>query len=85
MSEATRLSVSVPEPVSSWVLDELQSDAYTGYLRRVHAGPVGQGTEWEEFVSRGCGLPKTVVLRVETVTGGDEVGRATTFEFTRRA
>lgn len=62
---------------TDWILDELRSDSYQQYLRRVHDGPVSVGEEWAEFVSCGCATPQDVVLRVERVEGGTELGQET--------
>ncbi|MFB6224149.1 MAG: hypothetical protein ABEH86_10825 [Haloarcula sp.] len=62
---------------TDWILDELRDDSYQQYLRRVHDGPVSVGEEWTEFVSCGCATPQDVVLRVERVEGGTELGQET--------
>lgn len=59
----------------------LSAGTYVTYLRRVHGGSVGVGDRWEEFVSRGCGSTRDVVLTVESVVGGDGIGETTDFEF----
>lgn len=83
-TQATAVTVSLPSTVSGWVRDELETERYVGYLRRVHAGPIASGDEWEEFVSRGCGMPKTVTLRVESIRGGTELGASTIIEYAER-
>lgn len=65
----------------AWVADALAERPYVGYLRRVHAGSVAPGDEWDEFVSRGCGGTRDVSLAVAAVEGGDAVGPTTTFTF----
>jgi hypothetical protein len=64
-----------------WVASALEEASYRGYLRRTHAGTVAVGEAWEEFVAPGCSSPTDVVLRVERVGGGAEVGDDTVFEF----
>lgn len=70
-----------PEGEEEWVIDALAEQSYTGYLRRVHAGPVAPGDRWSEFVSRGCGGTRDVILTVVSVDGGDAIGSRTTFSF----
>jgi hypothetical protein len=79
---ADRVTLSYPKDEQT--RDELESDTYRSYLRRARDGPVSAGDEWEEFVSRGCGSTRDVVLHVETVDGGSVVGDATEFEFVPR-
>ncbi|MFB6218791.1 MAG: hypothetical protein ABEH77_06380 [Halobacteriaceae archaeon] len=69
---------------NEWVTDGLADEHFVGYLRRAHAGPVAVGDEFEEFVSRGCTSPYDVVLRVEAVEGGDDIGEGTAFAFVAR-
>ncbi|WP_435116251.1 hypothetical protein [Halolamina sp. C58] len=84
MSEtiADRVVLTV-EPDDDGTVAALDSDRYRAFLRRAHAGPVGVGDEWAEFVSRGCGSTRDVTLRVAAVEGGEEVGAGTAFAFRR--
>jgi len=59
---------------TEWLLGELRKDTYETYLKRAHEGPVAVGDEWDEFVSCGCATPQDVLLRVERVEGGTELG-----------
>ena len=59
-----------------WVEDELWSDDVAGRLRDAH-GTLAEGDAVEEFVSKGCGVPVGVTLRVERVDGGAEIGNET--------
>jgi hypothetical protein len=79
---ADRVTLSYPEDERT--RDELESDTYRSYLRRARDGPVSPGEEWEEFVSRGCGSTRDVVLHVEAVDDGSAVGPTTEFEFVPR-
>jgi len=69
---------------SGWILEGLREDAYVRYIRVAHAGPVAAGEEWTEFVNCGCASPMDVILRVETVEGGDAIGDETAIEFVPR-
>lgn len=68
-----------------WIRDGLREETYLGYLRRVHAGPVAAGDEFEEFVNGGCGRVTDVTLRVETVEGGGRLGPETALEVVHRS
>ena len=59
-----------------WVENKLSSDSYKGYIRRTY-GTVTEGGTVEEFVSKGCGVPIDVTLRVESVEGGSRVCEGT--------
>lgn len=86
MSEETASRVTVSfEPSDESTAAALDTDRYRSFLRRSHAGPVGAGDEWAEFVSRGCGSTRDVTLRVESVDGGGAVGEETAFAFEPRA
>ena len=63
--------------------DELSRDRFAAYLRRPYDA-VAEGEGLEEFVSKGCGVPVDVTLRVERLEGGSAVGRETTVEVRRR-
>ena len=57
-------------PATEWVGEQLTGETYAGFLRRTRDGPAAAGDVWEEFVSRGCGAPRDVTLRVEAVRAG---------------
>lgn len=85
---ATRVVVSydpgaVDEQLHDWVGAELGRERYAAYLRRAR-GTAREGETWEEFVSRGCGRPVDVVLRVERVEGGRALCPDTTIEVRAR-
>ncbi|MFC7139859.1 hypothetical protein ACFQMA_08415 [Halosimplex aquaticum] len=65
---------------SEWLRENMTEHTYRRYLRWAHAGPVGVGDEWEEFVNCGCASPEDVILRVEDVQGGTAIGSETTLE-----
>lgn len=65
---------------SDWLGERMDAPSYRRYLRWAHAGPVAVGDEWEEFVNCGCSSPEDVVLRVEEVDGGANIGADTTIE-----
>lgn len=71
-------------PTDESTAEALRKDPYRTYLRRTRSGPVAVGDEWEEFVSRGCGTTRDVVLRVESTIGGDSIGPETAFAFEPR-
>lgn len=75
---------SYPAAACAWVGAALSRASYGRYLRRARAGPVEPGERWPEVVSRGCGAPRDVVLRVERVTGPAVVGPETAFAFVPR-
>lgn len=64
-------------PDDETVRELLSEPAYLRYLVRAHGGPVAVGEEWEEFVNCGCATLERVVLRVEVVEGGRELGTET--------
>ena len=81
---ATRVVVSYPEELSDWGRDQVESDRYRNYLRRV-LGDVEVGYEFEEFADVGCcGDTLDIPFRVESVDGPATVGPETTIEFTTR-
>lgn len=80
---AARVTLAAPSGDDRTV-DAVDSDRYRAYLRRVHAGPVAVGDEWEEFVSRGCGSTRDVTLTVESAEGGEEISEGTAFAFEPR-
>ncbi|PSQ41072.1 hypothetical protein BRD07_06030 [Halobacteriales archaeon QS_9_68_42] len=78
---ATRVVLSydpagIDEVSRFWVEDELGSDDVAEHLRDAH-GTLAEGDAVEEFVSKGCGVPVSVTLRVERVDGGAEIGNET--------
>lgn len=81
---ARRVVVSYPDELSAWGRDQLESDSFRAYLRRVLANP-SVGDEFEEFVDTGCcGDSLDVPLRIESVEGPSEVGTETEIAYTSR-
>jgi hypothetical protein len=74
---------AIDEELRYWVRDELENESFGAYLGKAHDSAEAGG-EWEEFVSRGCGFPVDVRLRVERVDGGSRVDEKTTFEVVPR-
>lgn len=70
---------------SGWVQEGLEAPSYRRYLRHAHAGPIEEGTEWQEFINCGCASPMDVVLRVESVFDGTAIGDSTAFEIVHRS
>ncbi|MFC6614075.1 hypothetical protein ACFQAS_03725 [Halopenitus salinus] len=68
-----------------WLAEGIREPIFRRYLRRAHAGAIAVGDEWEEFVSCGCASPEDVVLRVESVESGTEMGPETTIDVVPRA
>ena len=66
-----------------WVEDELGSDDVAERLRDDH-GTLAEGDTVEEFVSKGCGVPVGITLRVERVDGGAEIGNETATDARRQ-
>lgn len=71
--------VYVPGDVS--VGEALSTSSYRRYLQRTRHGPVATGDVWNEFVARGCGATRDIVLRVVSVERGTRLGDATTLVF----
>jgi hypothetical protein len=69
---------------SDWIRDRMNVDYYLQYIKRVHGGPVAVGEEFEEFVNCGCASPQDVIVRVEAVEGGEELGADTDLEVVPR-
>jgi len=69
---------------SAWLRENMMEERYRRYLRRAHTGPVAVGDEWEEFVNCGCASPEDVILRVERVEDGAEIGPETTIDVVSR-
>jgi hypothetical protein len=65
---------------SDWLAEQMDAPSYRRYLRWAHAGPVEVGDEWDEFVNCGCSSPEDVVLRVEEIHDGENIGSETTIE-----
>lgn len=86
MAFADTVVLSYPEALSEWGRDQIETDRYRGYFRRV-LDDVAVGDEFEEFVDVGCcGDSLDVRFRVERVEGGDAVGDDTAVVYeTRRA
>jgi hypothetical protein len=81
---ATNIVVSYPEELSGWGRDQVESDRYKGYLRRV-LDEVDVGYEFEEFADVGCcGDTLDIPFRVESIEGPARVGPETEIEFTTR-
>ncbi|ELZ89166.1 MULTISPECIES: hypothetical protein [Haloferax] len=83
---ATRVVVSFPDELSAWGRDQLTTDHFVTYLRRVHED-AAPGDEWEEFLDVGCcGDALTLTLRVEELDPADatHVGEGTAVEFVER-
>lgn len=82
MTVASRIVLSYPAELSEWGRDQVETDRYRNYLRRV-VDPV-EGAEFEEFVDVGCcGDSMDIPFRVESVDG-DEVGAETDVVYTTR-
>lgn len=69
---------------SAWLAENTNDEHYRLYLRRAHEGPVSVGEEWEEFVNCGCASPEDVILRVDEIEGGSEIGPGTAIEVVPR-
>ncbi|MEF8851488.1 MAG: hypothetical protein V5A44_09015 [Haloarculaceae archaeon] len=67
----------VPVEEDDYLGESVRADTFRTYLRRAHAGPVGVGDEWAEFVNCGCGTTEDVHLHVEAVEGGSAIGETT--------
>jgi hypothetical protein len=62
----------VPEDLQFWVHDELTGETFRSSFRQ-RRDTVRAGDRFEEFVSRGCGVPVDVTLRAVTVEGGSRL------------
>ena len=81
---ATRVVLSYPEQLSKWGRDQVESDRYVGYLRKV-VDDLTVGREFEEFADVGCcGDSLDIRFRIEAVDGGDAMGPDTEIAFTTR-
>jgi hypothetical protein len=80
---ATRVVLSYPAELSKWGRDQVESDRYRGYLRKV-VDDLTVGREFEEFADVGCcGDSLDVCFRIESADG-DEMGPDTEIDFTTR-
>jgi hypothetical protein len=81
--QATRVVLSYPEGLSDWGRDQVETDRYRGYFRRV-LGDVAVGETREEFVDVGCcGDSLDIPFHVERVeAGGEAVDAATVTDAT---
>ena len=85
---ATRVVLSydpagIDEVSRFWVEDELGSDDVAERLRDSH-GTLTEGDTVEEFVSKGCGVPVGVTLRVERAEGRTGFDDGTEIDVRRR-
>jgi hypothetical protein len=82
---AARVVLSYPEQLSQWGRDQVETDRYRGYLRKV-VDDLTVGREFEEFADVGCcGDSLDIRFRIERVEGGTEMGPDTEIAFTTRA
>ncbi|SNR50653.1 hypothetical protein [Halorubrum vacuolatum] len=71
---ASRVVLSYPNGLSTWGRDQIGTDRYRGYFRRV-LGEVAVGDEREEFVDIGCcGDSLDIPFRIERIE--DAEGRS---------
>ncbi len=81
---ARRVVLSYPDQLGEWSRDQLTTERFAGYLRRVH-DDVAVGEILEEFVDVGCcGASPDIPLRVEAVDGANRLGPETVIEFVAR-
>jgi hypothetical protein len=74
---ASRVVVSYPDELSAWGRDQLETERYRNYLRRV-LDDLEVGHTWEEFVDVGCcGDSLDIPLRIESVDGPPRMGEKT--------
>jgi hypothetical protein len=66
----------MPDDLRFWVHDELTGETFGASFRSRHDA-VHEGDRFEEFVSRGCGVPVDVILRVDAVAGGTRLDSGT--------
>jgi len=68
---ASRVVLSYPAGLSTWGRDQIETDRYRGYFRRI-LGEVAVGDEYEEFVDVGCcGDSLDIPFRIERIEDGD--------------
>ncbi|SHG71677.1 hypothetical protein [Halobaculum gomorrense] len=85
MNDAARVVLSFPDGLSEWGRDQIRTDRYRNYLRRMLNKP-SVGDEREEFVDIGCcGDSLDLTVRVEAVEGGTRVGDETVVELVERS
>lgn len=83
--DAARVVLSFPDGLSEWGRDQIRTDRYRNYLRRMFDEP-RVGDEREEFVDVGCcGDSLDLTFRVEAVEGGARIGDGTVVELVERA
>ncbi|SFG59695.1 hypothetical protein SAMN04488063_2533 [Halopelagius inordinatus] len=81
---ASKVVVSYPDELSAWGRDQLETDRFRSYLRRVVENP-SVGDEFEEFVDTGCcGDSLDVPLRIESVDGPSKMGPETEIAYAPR-
>jgi hypothetical protein len=81
---ARRVVVSHPDELSAWARDQLETERFRIYLRRV-LDDLTPGHTWEEFVDVGCcGRSLDVPLRIESVDGPERMGPDTEIEYAAR-
>jgi len=78
---ATSVTLAFSPSDDEDITDGIEADAFRGYLRKAHDGPVALGDEWDEFVNCGCGSTKDVTLQVVSITGGEAVSDDTDIEY----
>ena len=82
--ELDRVVLSFPAALSDWGRDQIFTDRYRAYFRRVLDTPA-VGDEREEFVDVGCcGDSLDITFRVERLAGGTRVGSQTEIAFVER-
>ncbi|MXR40001.1 hypothetical protein GRX01_01330 [Halobaculum sp. WSA2] len=82
--DVTRVVLSFPDGLSEWGRDQIRTDRYRNYLRRMLDEP-RVGDEREEFVDVGCcGDSLDLTFRVEAVEGGARIGDGTVVELVER-
>lgn len=81
---ARRVVVSYPDELSAWGRDQLETDRFRSYLRRIVESP-SVGDTYEEFVDTGCcGDSLDVPLRIESVEGPSAMGSETEIAYAAR-
>ncbi len=81
----SQVVLSFPDELSDWGRDQIATDRYRGYLRRVLETP-SVGDEFEEFVDVGCcGNTLDVTFRIEEVRDGTRVTDDTAIELVERS